>query len=922
MSAINLDAVKHAHALREKERGGLIVGAALLAVIMMHELSMLGGFIWFSCAVALLTMERWIYRDIMETEDSSTNAEMRIGAVNGSISLVFMISALVMMVDERAWTAAASASILFISILNSGHFAKISQRVFIAVLAPCVVLGLALPAAAGLVTAGTDWLGVLLMTVLMGVGIGLCYFHLQAKMQAEKETAEALASAQAQERLVRMIIDQENRSIAMLDRDLKFLMVSPAWEARYGSAAENLLGRSFFDVVENCPPQWRVALEDAIDGESSSHPGDRITRADGVSVVFRWEAKPWYGSDGKVGGAIAFSEDVTSYVDAQRAADEATRNLRLALNAADAAVWRLDFHEQTMWASPEYATILGAEPDFADFASPRPSWLLEEDYARYDAMVMQLRRPNGRATIDHRLKTPDGSPLWVQTVMESLSDEDGQLRWIVGMTRNVTRQKMLEARLLDATRQAEAALVGKRSMFDQIMRDLGHAAPASDALAIADIEPRDSRVELSELFERFMRVLGEIDLRDAALVDSVAALRGAREAAESANVAKSKFLANMSHELRTPLNAIIGYSELLLEEAEADGNDMAQKDINRILSAARHLLSLINGILDLSKIEAGRMDLSIAEYDPIDVVANAIETVRPMAEKNGNKLELDIRGELGLGVSDSFKIGQCLLNLLSNACKFTKGGTVTLRAERLQDHDLDWLSFDVIDTGIGLSREQMSRLFKPFAQAEASTAAQFGGTGLGLSITRRLAELMGGDLSVESTPGAGAAFTMRIPVHFKAVAPEAEREADDEGADGPAVLIIDDEADARDLARRALSKLGFRVVSAVTAAEGLEAAGRCAPALIILDIHLPDGTGWDVLEALRADPQTSEIPTLVLSINDDRARAMQLGACQHLVKPVEREALAAAVLQFARVPEPAHAVEAPAQIAQARRESA
>ena len=243
-----------------------------------------------------------------------------------------------------------------------------------------------------------------------------------------------------------------------------------------------------------------------------------------------------------------------------------------------------------------------------------------------------------------------------------------------------------------------------------------------------------------------------------------ALLAKARDEADAASRAKSLFLANMSHELRTPLNAIIGYSELLLEEAQDGGADQAgmATDLQKIHSAGRHLLGLINGMLDLSRIDAGQMDLQLSEAPVRPLLDEVLASVQTLADHNGNRLALQA-AELGLVHTDVPKLRQMLLNLLGNAAKFTRQGQVWLRAAREQRGGHDWLVFEVQDTGIGMSPDQLARLFQPFAQADESTTRAFGGTGLGLALTQRLARLLGGDISVRSQPGQGSSFTLRVP---------------------------------------------------------------------------------------------------------------------------------------------------------------
>ncbi len=387
-------------------------------------------------------------------------------------------------------------------------------------------------------------------------------------------------------------------------------------------------------------------------------------------------------------------------------------------------------------------------------------------------------------------------------------------------------------------------------------------------------------------------------LREAA--QAKIAADAARASAESANRAKSQFVANMSHELRTPLNAIIGYAEILTEDSEDRGDSAAIADLARINMSARHLLALINDILDLSKIEAGRMDVLAAPVDPEAIALEALQTAEPLAKKNANKLLGEIAA-IDEGFIDAQKLKQCLLNLLSNACKFTKNGHVNF-SMRGEDHEGGArLVFTVADTGIGMSDEEMARLFQPFEQANSAVSRQFGGTGLGLMITRRMAQMMGGDVSVTSAPGQGATFTLWIPQFYKGFGAETGAAGVRVGpADAPLALVIDDEANARDLAIRALTQLGFAVQGARTAEAGVALARSEKPNLIILDINLPDRTGWSVISELSRDPETAATPIIVLSIEEDRRRSISLGAAEHLVKPATREALCAAALRLAR----------------------
>ena len=380
-------------------------------------------------------------------------------------------------------------------------------------------------------------------------------------------------------------------------------------------------------------------------------------------------------------------------------------------------------------------------------------------------------------------------------------------------------------------------------------------------------------------------------------------LERAKEGAEEASRTKSLFLANMSHELRTPLNAILGYSEMLQEEAEDQGMPDFVPDLQKINGAGRHLLSLINDVLDISKIEAGKMDLYVEEFDVASLLGEVESTVAPLVEANGNVLRIESSGELGTMRSDLTKVRQCLYNLVSNAAKFTRDGTIGLEVGREtmagvdSDAPEDWMTFRVTDTGIGMTAEQILKLFQAFTQADASTTRKYGGTGLGLTITRKFCQMMGGDVAVSSVPGEGSAFTMKI----RAVVPDSDVEeavAEVEppviapSDPGTCVLVIDDDPIQRDLMRRFLRSEGFPAEVAEGGEEGLRLARRLRPLAITLDVMMPGMDGWSVLAALKADPELRDIPVVMLTMVDDQRRGYAMGAVEYATKPVDRERLA------------------------------
>ncbi len=556
--------------------------------------------------------------------------------------------------------------------------------------------------------------------------------------------------------------------------------------------------------------------------------------------------------------------------------------LRIAnMSGDDAIAWEIDYTRGRLFGVEKLSAILAAPLRFEDvvsggFATPQGRAHAREAFA-------PAHGPTRLITLEHEADGADGARLTLAHQAFLRTAPDGQPLRLTCLTR-ARADAAGEAALADAI----AALALQHEALKTLANELSTPLPQT-----GEALPSDLRQALRMLAERGATLHGNVD-----------ALARARHAAESANLAKSQFLANMSHELRTPLNAIIGYAEMLQEDAEDSADTAAVQDLQRILTAAKHLLALINEILDLSKIEAGRMDVSAAAFDAGDLLDDLIETIRPLAEQNRNRLTLHCVDDAAAH-TDAMKLRQCVLNLLSNAAKFTRDGEIEVVLERRAHDGVAQFFITVRDTGIGMSSEHMTRLFQPFVQADPTITQQYGGTGLGLTITRRLAQLLGGDVSVISTLGQGSEFTLHVPIDFAdaAAALGAAAKVDDVkgAADAPLVLVIEDEPDARELAARALTRAGFAVQGVGGGEAGLTLARTKAPALILLDIYLPDRSGWRVLQSLKHDPKTQDIPVVVLSVNEDRAHALSLGAAEHMVKPADRDVLAATVMRLAKL---------------------
>ena len=645
--------------------------------------------------------------------------------------------------------------------------------------------------------------------------------------------------------------------------------------------------------------------------------------------------------------------DVT---EAHRIADElaeSERQVQTLIRNVPGAIYRFAEQEDGTWhfsyMSPAIEAMTGYPAEFfVGEEDPFEKILRTDDRERVGELITNALATKGNFNFEHRVSHKDGSVRWLRVQGSMAADPVTGLHHVDGVQLDVSD-------LHEATAAVERSEAMFRHLFDSMaegywvtgadsrvqlcnaaaLQIFGYPDETSlvgiDSLALM-VNDEQRKSFLKELMANRVADGREIDVRhnDGGIItlnfstrlvgegeelrtettfrdvteqkQIDAEIRAARHSAEQANRAKSTFLANMSHELRTPLNAIIGYSEMMMEEAEELEEDVFSEDLEKVHNAGTHLLALINDVLDLSKVEAGRSELFIENFTVDELMNSVTSTIEPLIAVKGNQFELDVESGKTVLQQDLTKLRQSLLNLLSNAAKFTDHGTVTLAAQLQADNGECWLELAVTDTGIGIAPDKHEKLFDEFSQADASTTREYGGTGLGLAISQRFCKIMGGDIAVRSSPGEGSTFTIRVP----ATLPEAESSPITEarlGADTPplpkdpsrTVLVIDDDVEACEIIANHLTRSGFEVVTALGGAEGLRLAKEIHPCAITLDVMMPEIDGWSVLAALQADADFEDVPVVMVSMIDDKSTGYTLGATSYLTKPVDRDELLAAI---------------------------
>lgn len=643
----------------------------------------------------------------------------------------------------------------------------------------------------------------------------------------------------------------------------------------------------------------------------------------------------------------------------QRAADIAERNraveelqlLQFALDQTATGIVIADAQQPDhplIYANAAFQQITGYTPD--DYLGRNCRFLQGPESDEQSVGVMRQAVHTGQpCRVVVRNYRKDGTSFWNELRLSPVRDPGGRLTHFVGLQNDITHQRQIEklrerldrhnklllqctaegiygmdlqGRLTFINPSAAAILqLADRNVLGMSAHEIMHHSYADGSPYPVEECPIYQTLQRGEVCRLDDDVFWRQDgssfpveciaaplVEDDAVAGAVVAfsditerkqyeqqLREAKEAAEIANRAKSQFLANMSHELRTPLNAVIGYSEMLQEDAEEQQLPQFIPDLQRINTAGRHLLSLINDVLDLSKIEAGKMSVYHETFGVDELVREVLATVEPAVRKNLNQLFVKLPDPPGTMHTDLTKMRQALCNLMSNAAKFTECGEIHLEVCRENREGRQWLLFRVRDTGIGMSAQQLQRTFQPFSQADDSTTRRFGGTGLGLALTRHFAHLLEGEVDVESEEGVGSAFTLRVPATPKQPATETPlpgtRPVPDRDLTRPLALVVDDDIAVRDLLGRFFRRQGLSVMEARDGVEALQLATQAKPDVITLDVLMPLLDGWSTLAALKENPELADIPVIMLSIAGEKGAGYALGAAEYLSKPVDRKRL-------------------------------
>jgi PAS domain S-box-containing protein len=650
--------------------------------------------------------------------------------------------------------------------------------------------------------------------------------------------------------LLRVFIEQAPAAIAMFDRDMCYIAASRRWNDDYQLGDQDLSGRSHYEVFPEIPAKWKMIHQRGMQGESISSDQDSFERADGTVLWLKWELRPWYVENDQVGGIVIMSEDITHRKLSERALESSEKQLRFVLQGSELGFWDWDIAAGKVDRNAQWAAMLG----YTHSEIQKTTW-------QWTDFIHPDDRNRAWNSIDAVLEGRSN----IHRIEYRMLHKDGSVRWIL-----------------------DQASVMQRGAEGRPLRMCGTHTDIT-ASKQAEQELKNHHEHLEEI-----------------VLERTAELEVAKSAAETANLAKSAFLANMSHEIRTPMNGVLGMASLL----RRSGLTVKQAGfLDKIETSGKHLLGIINDILDLSKIESGKLQLEQINFTLPDMVRDIYAIVSDRIHAKGLHFRVSILDAPQALHGDRTRLTQALINYLGNAIKFTEHGEITLMCHLVEETAEDYLlRFEVSDTGIGMTPEQQGRMFTLFEQGDSSTTRKYGGTGLGLAITQRIAQLMGGETGVESTPGQGSTFwlTVRLGKGASSETPEYNTAENAEAVikrdhAGKRILLVEDEPVNQEVAKLFLDDLGLVTDLADNGALAVEKVKANEYALVLMDMQMPVLDGVEATREIRQLPGKIGLPILAMTanaFNEDRNRCLAAGMNDFLVKPYESVTLSAILLRW------------------------